>query len=195
VAWVPHRTFGRAIPPISSSLVCDPPHDLAGIAVFGDNVTFGASATELVYDRADVDTLIRYSAPPPVVEYVDYLATSELGKLPAPDDIVAAVSNVLAQNLADGPPDIAFVARVLAMSVRTLQRRLHEHQVTYGAVLDSVRRDRARDMLERGGTSMGDIARTLGYSEQAVFSRATRRWFGVAPTSVGRRRRLPGASG
>jgi AraC-like DNA-binding protein len=80
-----------------------------------------------------------------------------------------------------GSPDIRLVALTLGTSVRTLQRRLQATGLTYA---DSVQRARcaaARQMLKDPRRRIGDIARTLGYSDHAHFTRAFQRWTGITP--------------
>ena len=78
-------------------------------------------------------------------------------------------------------PAIESVARRLAVSVRTLQRRLTAQKTTFSAVVDEARRTRALEHLARPELSIGEIAFLLGYSEPSAFSRAFRRWTGVYP--------------
>jgi AraC-like DNA-binding protein len=48
-------------------------------------------------------------------------------------------------------------------------------------VLDQVRFETAKRMLQDGGMSITDISQRLGYSDATHFSRAFRRVVGVAP--------------
>jgi AraC-like DNA-binding protein len=66
--------------------------------------------------------------------------------------------------------------------VRTLQRRLEQEGTTYHDVLESVRRALAELYMNDDSLSFVDIAFLLGYSDLSAFSRAFKRWHGVAPT-------------
>ena len=75
------------------------------------------------------------------------------------------------------------LARALAVSVRTLSRRLAEEGATFREVLDDVRREFACALLQDRTLSIADIAFFLQYSEPAAFNRSFRRWTGQAPSS------------
>ncbi|MBW2243032.1 MAG: helix-turn-helix domain-containing protein [Deltaproteobacteria bacterium] len=49
-------------------------------------------------------------------------------------------------------------------------------------MVDQTRFDTARRLLETTDFKLGDVAREVGYSEPANFSRAFQRWAGVAPS-------------
>jgi AraC-like DNA-binding protein len=78
-------------------------------------------------------------------------------------------------------PSLARVSRDLAVSPRTLQRRLLEGGTTYQDLLDDVRRRTARQLLSSGQLAVADVAFLLGFEELNSFSRAFRRWEGVSP--------------
>ena len=83
--------------------------------------------------------------------------------------------------LPDGTPDIHTVAAMARLSVRTLQRRLHDHGVTFAGLVARARLDRAQGMLADPACRIIDVALDLGYSDPAHFTRAFVRWTGVAP--------------
>ena len=82
----------------------------------------------------------------------------------------------------DGAPHtIASVARRLAMSERTLRRRLAEEDTTFRDLADEVHRMLAEEMLATGALSVEDIAVRLGYAEATSFIAAFKRWTGTTP--------------
>jgi AraC-like DNA-binding protein len=76
---------------------------------------------------------------------------------------------------------VGAIARTLAVSQRTLQRRLADEGTTYQAVLDDVRREMAERHLHDTALAIAEISFLLGYSEPAAFHRAFKRWHGVTP--------------
>jgi AraC-like DNA-binding protein len=72
-------------------------------------------------------------------------------------------------------------ATALAVSRRTLTRRLSEEGASFRHILDDVRRDVARALLQDRSLSIADIAFFLQYSEPATFHRSFRRWTGLTP--------------
>lgn len=76
-------------------------------------------------------------------------------------------------------PDV--VARSLAVSRRTLSRRLAEEHTSFRKILDDVRREFACALLQDRSLSIADVAFFLQYSEPAAFHRSFRRWTGQTP--------------
>ncbi|MFO1210083.1 MAG: helix-turn-helix domain-containing protein [Amaricoccus sp.] len=86
--------------------------------------------------------------------------------------------------LDDGVPTIEQLAEASGMSVRTLQRRLGEEEVSFTAILDAARRDRATAALVGGSVPVGELAVHLGYSGPACLTRAVRRWTAATPSQL-----------
>jgi len=78
-------------------------------------------------------------------------------------------------------PGLEELARQMRCSPRTLRRRLSEAGTSYQALLDGVRYERARQLLERERLPIHRIAEAMGYSETASFRHAFQRWSGVSP--------------
>jgi AraC-like DNA-binding protein len=125
-------------------------------------------------DRAQlVDSLLAHRLGD-AVELVHSL--NELG--PAAGDRGAwseAVRETVAPRLDGTSPSLRTVARILAVSTRTLQRRLAEEGTNWQAVLDTVRRDRAAQLLRQGLTHEVTATR-VGYSSSRALRRALHRW-------------------
>lgn len=90
------------------------------------------------------------------------------------------VRHVLMRTL-DAPPGIETVSHALAMSERTLRRRLLEEQTSYRALLDQVRAEMASQYLHQTTLPVIEISRLLGFDNVANFRRAFRRWYGITP--------------
>ncbi|MEM8661194.1 MAG: helix-turn-helix domain-containing protein [Pseudomonadota bacterium] len=73
------------------------------------------------------------------------------------------------------------VAKLMAMSERSLTRRLQEENTTFSKLLADVQDQRGKNMLQRSSLSVADIAFRLGYANPAAFSRAFTRFNGVSP--------------
>ncbi len=80
-----------------------------------------------------------------------------------------------------GAISMADAARRLGVSRSTLQRRLHDEDVTYAGLLDALRQRMAIDYLSSRKISVGETAYLTGFSDPAAFSRAFKRWTGVSP--------------
>ena len=80
-----------------------------------------------------------------------------------------------------GYPTVEQGAGCVGVSVRTLQRRLHHHGLTYSELVEHVRHEEACRLLQEHGRGIAEIAVRLGYSDPSHFSRAFRRWEGISP--------------
>ena len=80
-----------------------------------------------------------------------------------------------------GGATVSGVARELAVSARTLQRRLHREGTTFQAVLTATRESLARHYLGQGQLTSSEIAFLLGYEEPTSFHRAFHHWTGQTP--------------
>ncbi|EKF73568.1 AraC family transcriptional regulator [Alcanivorax hongdengensis A-11-3] len=88
----------------------------------------------------------------------------------------------LEQLLLEGQLGEPQLARQMKMGIRTLQRRLKDCDTSYSDLLTQVRKSLAADLLMTTRTPIEEVARQLGFSEPANFSRAFRRWFGTSPS-------------
>jgi AraC-like DNA-binding protein len=96
------------------------------------------------------------------------------------------VRQVVARLLEQGSTDVRAVARAVNTSSRTLQRRLREAGLTYAGLVRQVRYEAASRLLMEPGQTVRAVARKLGYSDPAHFTRAFHRWTGVTPRAFRR---------
>src|SRR5262249_54990866 len=94
------------------------------------------------------------------------------------------VRRVFGTRMAGGDMRIEAVAHRLAMTPRTLQRRLAEEGTTFDAVRDVMRKSAAETLLAESTLTLGEVTYLLGYSEPAAFHRAVKRWHGVGPLAL-----------
>ncbi len=119
-------------------------------------------------------------------------AAEAIGPASAGEGLLADVRRILATRITRGDdPRIDVVARELATSSRTLQRRLAAEGTSFQQTIDDVRRDAAGRYLADRSLAIAEVAYLLGYSEPAPFHRAFKRWFGVTPQDY----RARGAAG
>ena len=76
---------------------------------------------------------------------------------------------------------IVSVGREIALSARTLSRRLVEEGTSFRTIRDEVRSEIAATLLGDPTISVADVAFFLGYSEPAPFHRSFKRWTGLTP--------------
>jgi AraC-like DNA-binding protein len=106
----------------------------------------------------------------------------------AAGDLGLRVRQATSRCLSQGDASLSRVARELAMSPRSLQRKLKDAGISFSAVLDEVRRELAMGYLADSELSIDQVAVVLGFSNSSAFAKAFRRWTGKAPSSVRRAR-------
>jgi AraC-like DNA-binding protein len=129
----------------------------------------------------------------PVLRHVlEARADDVLARLPTRDGLAHDVQRALIARVSGGDTRIGSVARDLAMSGRTLQRRLSADGVSYQQLLDEARKEAAGRYLSESPLAIGEVAYLVGYSEPAPFHRAFKRWYGVTPERFRTARRASG---
>lgn len=145
---------------------------------------------------------VQHGAPVSAVEFDATLLAAPRRRGPTPDfsteppippepscrEDVAALTAIA---LLEGYPKIGWVAAKLGKNRRALQRALEAEGCSFSAVLDGLLKDRATDLLATTDRSLTEIALQLGYSDGAHFTRAFRRWTGMAPSRYRAVRRRP----
>lgn len=104
-------------------------------------------------------------------------------------DIVQRLRSIVQRNLHLGRVDLASIAKDMALSERSLQRRLSERGLRFDQVVQSVQRDLVQVLLARPDMRLEQVAERCGYSSAASFSRAVSSWYGVPPSTLRERLR------
>lgn len=91
------------------------------------------------------------------------------------------VKSVLLEMLPGGETTMNQAAQRLAMSKRTLQRRLGDEQQTFQGILQNTRRQLAQHYLANSELSPGEISFLLGFQDSNSFIRAYSGWTGQTP--------------
>jgi AraC-like DNA-binding protein len=162
-------------------------------AFLGQSFFFGAEADEIAFS-ASARNLPVVSADPYLSRcLVGYWEAALARRSSRQNSIRAAAENAILPLLPHGKARIGKVAEDLAVSSRTLSRRLAAEGVTFAQVLDEMRADLAEGYLGDRSLSITHIAWLLGFQEASAFTHAYKRWTGKPPTDRRRSgsRRLP----
>lgn len=116
-----------------------------------------------------------------IVGFFDAHLDAELDQLDDSVGLVREVRDLITTSLSEGVPLMSDVASRLAMSGRTLQRRLAEEETSFQALVDDSRRDLAKRLLRETDFSLIEVAFMTGFSEQSALTRAFKRWVGRTP--------------
>jgi AraC-like DNA-binding protein len=108
-------------------------------------------------------------------------AEALLAELAQNTSVRGRVERALLAVLHKGPVAMAAIAASEGMGKSTLYRRLRDEGESFEAIVDALRHRMALHYLGSRKVSVNEAAYLLGFSDPASFSRAFRRWTGVAP--------------
>ena len=158
----------------------EPPHVSLYPTIFCKNVRFDAERTSISFDKhylslplkrstADLDkmlkgpalrlTVLPYRRDRLLVERIRRVLRNSRGRLLRADD----------------------VANELALSTRTMNRRLRDEATSLRELKEEAKLDLAKQELVRGRAPIKQIAELTGFRNEKSFSRAFRNWTGSSP--------------
>ena len=147
---------------------------------FGCPVRFNAPYVYVRFPAAYLSIPLP-TANPALRQLLDRQSAALSSALPGNDPFAFHVQQTLMRLLPDARVSLAQVASEMAMSVRTLQRRLEGSGQSFQQLLDRTRYELAQSYLRDPSLSMLEITLLLGFAEQSSFNRAFRQWAGVSP--------------
>lgn len=117
-------------------------------------------------------------------EFFEPQLRQRLSELDAEATFQDRVRGALLELLPAGDGSLQAVARKLAVSPRTLQRRLGAEEQRFQEVLNRTREELARHYLASSSMSGAEISFLLGYEDPNSFFRAFQSWTGATPGQV-----------
>jgi AraC-like DNA-binding protein len=162
-------------------------------AYFGCTVHFGSEREGLLVSEATLRTPNRLGDPA-IVDFFDTHLDGELEQLDDSVGLERRVRDLVTTSLSEGVPLLSDVSSRLAMSGRTLQRRLAEQGTSFQTLVDDARRDLAKRLLQDTDYSLIEVAFMTGFSEQSALTRAFKRWVGRTPGAFRAESRAGGTS-
>jgi AraC-like DNA-binding protein len=148
---------------------------------FKGPVHFNAAEDAFFFDKETMQLRLRESTPELAAQF-ESMAAALIKEMTPASNMLDQVRSALCEELLAGSAQLEDVARRLAMTPRTLHRRLAEHRTTFRKLKDELLRARAQGLMVHEGLSLTEASYLLGYSEPANFNRAFRRWTGLAPS-------------
>jgi AraC-like DNA-binding protein len=178
-------TYGEAFAPLEVALVRGEPAPRAALDEwFRSPIVWGAERASVLVRREDLARPLP-TGNPEVALANERVALEYLERLDR-TDIVTQVRRRILELLPSGSPTQTEIARGLALSPRTLHRRLADAGTSFADLLDDTRRELAGGYLQRSDYSIAEVAYLLGFAEVSSFNRAFRRWTGTPPSAVRR---------
>lgn len=202
---VDHRANPNAFPELTEStlarMVCSTRRGLGEVAIFEAvsfthaaptyrqeyerifelPLTFDATYNGIALDPTVLDRMRRTAVPSTIARAVRNRADVLLRDFDVERTFRGKIEGLISAALPTGEANVDAIAGHLAMSRHTLLRRLKTEGVVFDEVLDELRERLGTQLLE-DRASVKQTAHQLGYSDPASFSRAFKRWTGVAPS-------------
>lgn len=151
-------------------------------AALGCPIEWEAGIDELAFPKQALDSPLK-SSDPELFAYAKRVLEEQQS-----DRLEGACFTVVVRREIDGlglaePHRLADeLATRLAVSTRTLQRRLSDEGTSLRELIDEARRTHSIELL-RGDAPIQEVAHLLGFAETSPFRRAFQRWFGASPTA------------
>ena len=147
--------------------------------LLASRVQFDCDITRITFVRADImEPLV--TGDPALARVNDEQTQAYLDSFLAQTTTREVVGKIV-EKLPDGPPSQQQIADALHVSNRTLQRKLKSEGTSFMDLLQDTRLQLARKYLRQPSRSVVETSYLLGFSEPSTFSRAFKRWTGMAP--------------
>ncbi len=147
---------------------------------FGENINFNQSDNSFYFDAELLKTKIT-SADPSLLKILEQQANQLLDQLSAVRGIEQHVRLLITTHIGDESLSTESIAKYLHMSVRSLHRKLKEHNISFRDLREDIVMQTAKRALLKTNASITDISAKLGYSESSAFIRLFTRLEGISP--------------
>ena len=149
--------------------------------ILGPRVSFSAKNASMVFPRDALEKPISTSN-------VDILTRNEpmlasLVRSVRERSLPATIKMAILDRLPEHTLTEEEAAATHNMSLRTFQRRLESEGTRFRVLLDQTRTQLAESLLADSTHTLGEVGYYCGFSEQASFSRAFKRWTGKTPSA------------
>jgi AraC-like DNA-binding protein len=147
---------------------------------FGVPVRFNAPDNGLLVNTSTLSEPLP-GADASLMSTLEWRANAQLESLPDLENILERVKRAMLDGIADGDVRVERIAKKLALSPRTLHRRLQAGGESFQSVLDAIRCDLAKRDLASGRYAVGEVSRRVGFTSVSAFSRAFKLWTDRTP--------------
>jgi AraC-like DNA-binding protein len=189
------RSVGHPTRPLRVDLAHPCPDGLRDTGIYEEafrEVRFGCDEHAMWINSAALD--LPHRAPDrSLLQILTHHADGLLRQLSSrPHGFAERARAVIAETLLAGNSGAEQVARRLAVSLRTLHRRLAEEGTSHGDLVDDVRRTQAMLHLSSNRFSIGEISFLLGFAHPNGFHKAFKRWTRMTPAQYREEALAPG---
>jgi AraC-like DNA-binding protein len=148
--------------------------------LLGGPIRFDCPATRLAFDSRHLCRPIPHRNPyvySAVLKQVNTL----LARLRPKRSFGRTIRRLISMQMSTDRIDADSLAKQCHMSRQTLYRKLKKEGLGFHELVEQVRKDKALRYVAADRYALGEIAFLLGFSELSAFSRAFKRWTGIAP--------------
>jgi len=150
-------------------------------AIFSCDVIWNASEAQVWFPAKDRSKLKPIGSKTPPRVFIDQLEVLSFVDMPNPDDFLRCVYELINYSRAFGYPKLENVAKLLEMSPQKLQRKLQAEDIIFSDMVQhQLLCNQAVKMLSLE-YSYGNIAESLGFTNQQSFIKAFKRMHGLTP--------------
>lgn len=141
---------------------------------------FDMPEVQLRFNEADLDRPLRMADPIASQQAIEQ-CERELAMLGQAQGLLPDIGALLNDRI-NAPPNLNELAQSLFMSPRSLKRKLQASGTSYQHLLDELRFEEAKRLLQQENVPLQQVGLNLGYAEPASFTRAFRKWSGQTPS-------------
>ncbi|MZR62991.1 AraC family transcriptional regulator [Alcanivorax sp. DP30] len=144
-------------------------------------VQFGASSNQVELDSATLSLPINVFNDQRLVQ-AEAAAQEQLAAVQQQEDLIGQIRWLARDLMLSGLPRRKTVADRLNIGLRTLDRRMAEHGLSWQELLDETREQLACDYLKVTSMTVAEISQRLGFSNTRSFQRRFQQWVGMTPS-------------
>ncbi len=146
---------------------------------FQCEVEFNTESCQAVFDRKQANTTL-LGGNPLVTQAHEKLLNEFLSRVNK-DDLSHIIITKICDVLPLGAPSQTGIASQLNMSLRNLQRKLHDQGTNYKSILEGTRKKLTLEYIQQKHLSISEIGYLVGFSNTSNFNRAFKRWTKLTP--------------
>lgn len=182
-SWITFTRWvtGQQLSPTVIKFAHPEPQDISEYQrIFACELLFSQAMVEVIFPSHYMDMpIIQHD--PIMREMMDAYADRLLNELSQCDEFIAQIRQLMIDAMAEGELSLDAIAGQMALTPRTLQRRLSEQEESFKGLLDKVRKELALTYIKQPFIDLAELAYLLGFSDQTAFQRAFKKWTGSSP--------------
>ena len=157
-----------------------PDHDVSYLEdFFNCEIEFSSNRTAIFFDLEQTKEKL-LCGNPLITQSHEKMLDEFMARLDK-NDLTHVIKNKIFELLPLGAPSQTEIADYLGMSLRNLQRKLHDQGTSYKEILESTRKKLAMDYIVQQHLSLSEIGYLVGFSSVGNFNRAFKRWTNQTP--------------